>query len=96
MREKQSPSNWLPVKGMIMSNEQLKNTTNEVKSNLKITQQSFASQDVEREIIARIVEQNGPGSLQRDLKSNDFGEVLAGVSMREELRLSRYRFRLRC
>jgi hypothetical protein len=81
---------------MIMSNEQLKNTTNEVKSNLKITQQSFASQDVEREIIARIVEQNGPGSLQRDLKSNDFGEVLAGVSMREELRLSRYRFRLRC
>ena len=59
----------------------------------------YADPDVERQIIARIINQTGPGSLQGDIsramnQDEDRSKVRA-VSPRHELKLVQHRLRLR-
>ena len=55
----------------------------------------WASPAVEREIIARIVSQTGPGSLQDDIHAPVRCESEADSSLRRHLNLSTRRLRLR-
>ncbi len=80
-----------------MAREPLKTTSDTV---LKLigTEASFDSEDLERGIIARIVERTGPGSLQQDIDLNtaqNAQEKIRPVSMRQTLNTAPPRLRLR-
>ena len=77
-----------------MAREPLKITSDAV---LKLigTEASFDSEDLERGIIARIVERTGPGSLQHDIGLNTAQEKIGPVSMRQALNSAPPRLRLR-
>ena len=80
-----------------MAREPLKITSDAV---LKLigTEASVDSEDLERGIIARIVERTGPGSLQQDIDLNtaqNAQEKIGPVSMRQALNSAPPRLRLR-
>ena len=77
-----------------MAREPLNSTSHAV---LKLigTEASFDSEDLERGIIARIVERTGPGSLQQDIGLNTAQEKIRPVSMRQTLNTAPSRLRLR-
>ena len=59
----------------------------------------YADPDVERQIIARIIDQTGPGSLQSDIaltmNQDEDRPNMRMVSPRHDLKLSQHRLRLR-
>ena len=83
-----------------MSNNHLKIPSNAPDLKLSTAPTGVYSPDVERTIIARIVNQTGPGSLQRDIADTTPQETeersdAMTVSTRHDLKLANHRLRLR-
>ena len=90
-------SNWLSVKGKIMAHNSLENpaNTDDLKLTLVEIDSVYASDDVERDIIARIVKQTGPGSLQGDLATEHSVKIPDTVSPELNATHPRWKLRLR-
>ena len=80
-----------------MAHNSLENpaNTDELKLTLVEIDSVYASDDVERDIIARIVRQTGPGSLQGDLARENSAETPDAVSAKLNATHPRWKLRLR-
>jgi hypothetical protein len=90
-------SNWLSVKGKIMAHNSQENPANTVGLKLTLVEIDSvnASDDVERDIIARIVRRTGPGSLQGDLATENSVKTPDTASPKLDATHPRWKLRLR-
>jgi hypothetical protein len=85
---------------MTMTNHHLTNASQAPDLKLSTAPDGYCSPEVERTIIARIVNQTGHGSLQRDIADTTPRETeersdATTVSTRHDLKLANHRLRLR-
>lgn len=87
------------MKGMTMTNNQT-NASQAPDYKISTASKGYCSPDVERTIIARIVNQTGLGSLQKDIadttsQQSEERSAATTVSTRHDLKLANHRLRLR-